>query len=536
MINFRSFPEVLSKVGQLPRSTLEIFRLKEKTYNELFSSLTEQEQQVVSSHSERADRCVKELKERPSGEIYATAVESLLIIGDYLNRKRFLGDHSALLQPLYDSLSEDERRDILPRVISCEPQHVWQKIESVFLFKRLAKEKRDIYSYPVHVLAKPCMRSQDRAALEMFLENKPANTFHTYLGHLATILPKIKVDRWPSISFDMGIQKEKIASILATLMKSISKIDSDILSELIKVVKIYQDKPHALFACCPLLSLCKTKKYLAHIAHAVAQLPDLERRRLVREVVDASKSLKTDEKVYRKLREIIALRTDSKLSDPFEIESFAWKVSVPSVNKPLYPGPDITLTKEQVEEDPVALLYDILRFIEQKDASTFSVAIEGEKVFSARDFIPMLFRSVCRHMHFIDPSRDTLYLEKTELTWEEEKALTGLGKMLIYCFENGYHLEKQVDKSVFIALCLLRDAHLLVPLSEMHFDVFYPIYRAMKGLDGREEEKKSLIQAISNAIIPCIAIRRGIKKHLGITGEQFQSSIEGKLCKLEKKV
>ncbi len=524
--------------------------------HDLFKGLFQSLRQEMQEDLDRNIRLVliysAQLKTMPLGEgrdsVSASAENCMSVVRGYFDRMRFLGNDQAKLEALHDGLSEEERRDIIPRVLSFQFDNPSQRAESVLLFRRIPLDKRDKLTSAVSYLAKFCTTDLIQRHLEMFFRNVAEEAFPSYLPYLAFMLSRCNMSEWALTALEMGTHKQKIVPTLAKILKPVPKIGGQELSDLIKVAILFQDTPQVLRASTPLFLRCTDGACLSRIAYVVAKVQDPDRGRLVREVAEDVQEVTKGKQVYRRLLEVIFHRRNIEanriLVSPREIDIYLRLE--PSrfetlLNSPLYQGADIIIHSDELEMHPCSVLRSFVAFIEREQPSRITVNVLGTP-FPSQEIVPKLLTSICRFMHFTELSNGLFRPEMRALTPVEKSSYRDLGKFLMFCLRRGLVVGNIFDKSLFIALKLLSEEHLQTDISEETFDLFYPIYKAMRSHNEEDvralavceremgvEAKENLLESMSMALEPCMVMKSEMMLPLGVTAEELEIRLQGNL-------
>ncbi len=519
-IDFSFFSEVLSKFsdGPLPDEVVELSKFSTKSYGELFQSLSSEEQADLRSHFELAKKRVLQLGALTRGEesqsLYSLAVSNLLVIRDYYKKKSV---------PL---------RGFIQKIIVVA-RHLPEDVQKM-LFIGVPPQYLENGSENLDLLVSQCQESTFAKKVELFLINVPEEALSTYVQNLVSVLLRCNPQEWRLIACILKGDKVALISFFAKLMKGITDIDPKQMPELAAIVAEYKDNPTAVEASLPLLSLCTTNSDVPDIVQVVAAIRDEDRKPIVQLVIHAVGQPQSASIVYRELVRNFLLAC-SITDDSFINYCLSAPTSdiLPIIKKmpPVTPL-ELFLRREDVVLRPLEVLRAFVAVTEQK--RSFFIAFAGEPAIGTpvtRDFIRELFSGICGVSPFIELKNGLFRPEKGSLSPEEEALLFNLGKLFMYSQKSIYFLGKQLDMSVFIALKLLSRKLLDMKVSHDTFDLFYPIYKEMRGLkddpalDG--EAKEALLESMKNAITPCMVIRRGMNIPARVTAEDLEISIQG---------
>ncbi len=508
-VTFTFLSAVLSKYSAigLPPEAAQACNVSPESYARLFQSLTAEQQQVFQTHFTFAEKHIIQLnalgQANEESPLHTLVVRHLLAIGSFLK------------QTTESDLIADE--ELLKQV---KPEH-----------KQKASEQ-------LRVLFSCCRTPEHKRTLELFCKNIPANLLPEYLENLRAILPRVGSTFWPIIAVTLRTDRINEISVLAKLVRACAVLSPDQIMALAQLVSEFQKTPEALEAAIPILSLCATHSRIPDIVLIIAKTRVEDRLEFVEKVRDLLKTATSGKRVY----EVLAHE-----AYPFlKYVDFAEKMSIDTrvlVQEEREAPAEFTLfivNEAELSSKPARTLSS---FLEVVNKTKYISIVFPDKVLARGEamstFITLLSQSLCKKCCKGTVLPNGLVCpEQASLSPEEEITLFNVGKLFMYCRTDivfKHEIGKVLDMSVFIALKRLVPSLLKREISQETFELFYPIYKEMRGLKEdvalSEEAKESLLESMKKALIPCMAIRRAMVVPKTTTAEDLEASIQGQVTR-----
>ncbi len=428
-------------------------------------------------------------------------------------------------------LSLPEKDDVLDR-LDVVKQHLplaTQKQAYTQILLHLDVESRLGASLPALELAKLC-QTQDAVDIVEELMGVPEVDCPAYLPALYNLLRRFSHEEWQQVREAVGDEYQAVIQISKDFLLSEEQQNSEQILLLLATLKQHINNEH-LEGLAPLIQLCQDGEAIAAIIHRLLLLPDDLREDIVEGINNAIHAPLSSRDLLMRLQvaHMVALMHGGEVLvvGPFVAQ----------------PPPDFLVSREEFIKYPEQVLANLVDFLDAANPSPNSIGFIDSETRGpgvAKEFLSELLVGVCQKIG-LDKVDDGRYrLEKPE----HFEVYFNIGKLFSYCIEQDLVVGSLFDPGLFVGIMNLCEQHNTHEISVETIDIFFPLYKLMKGYFeddkasvalmektlGDQYTKDVLVECMPKLISPCMAVKMGLEIPQDITtGEELEAAIQGRV-------
>ncbi len=507
----------------------EVCKLSPEQYAAIWQVLPYQDQAALTGHYQRVAACVRSIPREDSTkkeELISNAVEGLLFIRDYQNRQRLtegleFNMDKVFLELAYYTVPRDKRREAVRLVLDANLPEASQRHAALTLLHHFGNQ-----SFVLEV-ARVCRNSERVATLIKYILLIRSNQF--LMTMLAPMLTRFSPDYWAHI-YDVCKDRPLITiPQAASLLQVLKSITSEEFCEVLTVVKSSEEDPRLVMQAVPLFNLCDEGSHAARILKEVVELLPRHRSQVLEQTIRQF-PVSTDSSII-----YMVLLQQKDIALQLEL---ARGVEAAPLKREFIVNPD------ELIKCPEILLGKFIEFVNSGDLLPEAIAFSSSRergIGFAKEFVSKLVEELTKKLRFTKLSDGRMRPEQAKLTREEEEVYQNIGRLFMYCMKHNLVIGMQLDPGLFAALASLNEDQLYCDITEDTLEVFFPLYKAMKS--HYEDDKRSvglmeqnlhdqdirevLLEAMPQAITPCIAIYNGMEIEEGISAGELEKRIQG---------
>ncbi len=574
--------------GFVPAAADELRRMSPDQYTVFFQSLTSREKIIFDYALQTADLKSREYSVNHDSKVKNIALSSLAQIRQIKQLhelfKENLGGSSAFFR---DQSAErfglDE--DILIKALSVQDEipSNFKRFKLLETLARIAPEHRDEALGPILFILK---QTQD-SILSNLISAVSDEDLPSYLQNLHTLLRNVPAADWRQINDLLDGTNRKAAAVnsacrvIPQLTRQNTNLVIQVLGEIIAIRNFHEMVDSVQLV----TQMCQDGHHLMDLLRILTPLDPHDRQDIAtrtRQLAQGTsecfilRTLSTFRDLSAQHRALFEVLLQAALHNVRRDDYITTVLNFEAVRSRFFPnegnildalfhnhGPrnrsyELALGRVDFEKHPIQSLDSLVQLFKVEVKQKLKVQILGEPGLDAgglaQELISEIPRGACRLMQMARCDTTGLFRPNCErLTCEQEEVHRNLGQLFMFCLtaSKEYLIGQEFDMSLFQALKLLKERHLVLPFDslvedERAFHELFEIFAIMNAEHSQDKIKvaamrkegrsEGVLDAMRAELVPCIEIKKGMLASLfpknvleQLTAEQLSEKLQGKL-------
>jgi hypothetical protein len=197
--------------------------------------------------------------------------------------------------------------------------------------------------------------------------------------------------------------------------------------------------------------------------------------------------------------------------------------------------------REELTIHPHIVLHNLLEFVQNAPLRVGFIDDSTRGPGITKEFFSKLVAGICIKLGFQTLPNGLMRPFNANILPEEEEIYRELGTLLSLCLQHNIVIGMQLDRSFFAGLLLVTEEHSSLEISKKTISSFFPIYskmqshneddiHAVKLMEQSLHEQETidvLMEVMPQAIMPCIAVRKGMQIEEDYTAEELDKRLQG---------